>query len=438
MRRSLIVLAVALVVAPAAAAAPPVVTVTETGLTVRLRADAPVQWDFGDGAVADGQRAVHTYAKPGGYTVTATNPDGETALVDVTARTVRLQRPQVAAYGERVVFHGAVVPPGPKRVTLLRATQVLGSVRPRPDGTFSISARVALPGGYRAAVAGIRSNPVAVVVRPLLTASLARSTTVDGVLQLRAALHPAGGRLAVTVFRDGKPVRRQTFGPAALLRLDTSRPASLRLRLTAIAFPGYAPVTKDVSAVVVERTLAVGAAGSSVARLTAALAALHYVVPRTASFSDEVLDALYAFQKVQGLPRTGVADASTWAALERPRLPQPRYATPADHLEVDKVHQVLYVVRGGEVSGIVPVSTAGLPGKFTPVGTFSIYRKVNGFDPSPLGVLYDPMYFTGGYAIHGNPSVPPYPASHGCVRVPMWIIPSLYETNGYGETVYVY
>ena len=63
---------------------------------------------------------------------------------------------------------------------------------------------------------------------------------------------------------------------------------------------------------------------------------------------------------------------------------------------------------------------------------------MDGFDPSPLGTLYDPMYFTGGYAIHGNPSVPPYPASHGCVRVPMWIAPILYASNDYGETVYVY
>jgi lipoprotein-anchoring transpeptidase ErfK/SrfK len=124
--------------------------------------------------------------------------------------------------------------------------------------------------------------------------------------------------------------------------------------------------------------------------------------------------------------------------LNAPHVPSPRYAQPADHLEVNKPRQVLYVVRGGRVALIVPVSTAGLPGKFTPVGRFSIYRKVVGFDPSPLGTLYDPMYFTGGYAIHGNPSVPPFPASHGCVRVPMWIAPSLYETNPYGETVYVY
>ena len=63
---------------------------------------------------------------------------------------------------------------------------------------------------------------------------------------------------------------------------------------------------------------------------------------------------------------------------------------------------------------------------------------MNGFDPSPLGTLYDPMYFTGGYAIHGNPSVPPFPASHGCVRVPMWLASVLYADTPYGQTVYVY
>ena len=47
-------------------------------------------------------------------------------------------------------------------------------------------------------------------------------------------------------------------------------------------------------------------------------------------------------------------------------------------------------------------------------------------------------YYAGGRALHGLASVPPFPASHGCVRVPMWIAPTLYATNDYGETVYVY
>ena len=151
-----------------------------------------------------------------------------------------------------------------------------------------------------------------------------------------------------------------------------------------------------------------------------------------------MLDAVYAFEKVHGLQRTGVVDARFWRALASPRTALPRFAQPAAHIEVNKGLQVLYVVRAARVGLIVPISTAGVAGTFTPVGRFAVYRKVVGFDPSPLGTLYDPLYFTGGYAIHGNPSVPPYPASHGCVRIPMWVAPFLYRTVPYGETVYVY
>ena len=184
--------------------------------------------------------------------------------------------------------------------------------------------------------------------------------------------------------------------------------------------------------------LAFGARGGVVAQLGATLRRLHYAAPYGASFDGRLLDAVYAFQKVQGLPRTGVVDGRFWGRLANPRVAIPRYAQPASHLEVNKGRQVLYVARHSRVALIVPVSTGTGGAHFTPVGRFSIYRKVVGFDPSPLGTLFDPMYFTGGYAIHGNPSVPPYPASHGCVRVPMWVAPQLYATNPHGETVYVY
>jgi lipoprotein-anchoring transpeptidase ErfK/SrfK len=48
------------------------------------------------------------------------------------------------------------------------------------------------------------------------------------------------------------------------------------------------------------------------------------------------------------------------------------------------------------------------------------------------------MYFLCGFAIHGYPSVPAYPASHGCVRVPMWLAPRLYRQHSHGAVVYVY
>ena len=70
----------------------------------------------------------------------------------------------------------------------------------------------------------------------------------------------------------------------------------------------------------------------------------------------------------------------------------------------------------------------------TPLGTWHVYRTVPGYD----WVLYYPLYFLRGFAIHGYPSVPPYPASHGCVRIPMWIATSLYSGHGLGTTVVVY
>ena len=52
--------------------------------------------------------------------------------------------------------------------------------------------------------------------------------------------------------------------------------------------------------------------------------------------------------------------------------------------------------------------------------------------------MYDSSFFLGAFAIHGFYSVPAYPASHGCVRMPMWIAPTIFASNDYGETVYIY
>ena len=71
----------------------------------------------------------------------------------------------------------------------------------------------------------------------------------------------------------------------------------------------------------------------------------------------------------------------------------------------------------------------------TPPGSFHIGRKAEGLEVAPLGELWWPMYFNGGIAIHGSPSVPPYPASHGCIRIPMYAAPTLYDQVGRGTAV---
>jgi lipoprotein-anchoring transpeptidase ErfK/SrfK len=324
-------------------------------------------------------------------------------------------------------------------VSLVGPTGKLASTKTEAQGTYALRARVKTPGLYVATSDRASSAPLDLQVVPGLVTGLSGSGARGSRYFFTARLVPAAaGALAVKITRGGAPIVDQTFGARARIKLDTRRLGTYVIRVGAVPRAGYTATARILRASVVLPRLAVGTHGVAVAQLGDQLRRLHYAAPYGATFDGRMLDAVFAFQKVQGLPRTGVVDARFWRALGGARTPAPRYASPASHLEVYKGRQVLYVVRGGRVALIVPVSTAGVPGMFTPVGRFAIYRKVVGFDPSPLGTLYDPMYFTAGYAIHGNPSVPPYPASHGCVRVPMWVAPYLYATNPYGETVYVY
>jgi lipoprotein-anchoring transpeptidase ErfK/SrfK len=202
---------------------------------------------------------------------------------------------------------------------------------------------------------------------------------------------------------------------------------------------GYGYVGERIRVALRAPSISYGYRGPFVSTLLNRLRKLGYAAPSPRTVFDyDAQQAVYAFQKAQRLERTGVADAAFWQRLLRPSEIVPRYRFPASHIEIDKTRQILMVVRNGRAVLISPVSTAGIAGYFTPLGRFAIGRKVPGYDPSPLGVLYKPMYFYGGYAIHGSPSIPPYPASHGCVRVPNFVADRLYASEPYGEAVFVY
>lgn len=125
--------------------------------------------------------------------------------------------------------------------------------------------------------------------------------------------------------------------------------------------------------------------------------------------------AVTAFQKTAGLARDGVAGPDTLAALDRASRPRPR-SSAGRVVEVDLRRQLLLVATDGRVQWVIDTSTGSVPGT-TPRGRYKVLRQVDGYDPGPLGVLYRPKYFVGGVAVHGYPTVPSYPASHGCVRV---------------------
>lgn len=165
-------------------------------------------------------------------------------------------------------------------------------------------------------------------------------------------------------------------------------------------------------------------------------------------FDNDTRHGVIAFQKSQGLARTGVFQSVTRTRLAGHTQRAPRVAPTASRtVEIDLSQQVLRMYERGRLVRLADVSTGndqpyvsdGVTYKaFTPVGRFSVQRKIDGIRVSRLGELYRPAYFTGGWAIHGSPSVPTYPASHGCVRVTNGQMDRLYPLLTIGTPVTVY
>jgi lipoprotein-anchoring transpeptidase ErfK/SrfK len=55
-----------------------------------------------------------------------------------------------------------------------------------------------------------------------------------------------------------------------------------------------------------------------------------------------------------------------------------------------------------------------------------------------MGLLYYPNYIYGGVAIHGSPSVPATPASHGCIRIPIFAAKEFFDMATLGMPVLIY
>ncbi|HKO60695.1 MAG TPA: L,D-transpeptidase family protein [Pyrinomonadaceae bacterium] len=158
-------------------------------------------------------------------------------------------------------------------------------------------------------------------------------------------------------------------------------------------------------------------------------------------------NALVVFQKWERRKVTGRLTRDEFNAIINADAPQPR--DPGyKHVEVDVSRQVLLLIDDeGAIQQIIPVSTGsdkpyrekgGSGLAYTPRGRFRVINKIAGWRKSPLGLLYYPSYFSGGVAIHGNPSVPVTPQSHGCVRIPMSVAIDVFKKLPMGTIVLVY
>jgi hypothetical protein len=211
-----------------------------------------------------------------------------------------------------------------------------------------------------------------------------------------------------------------SFGDAVFAGSGAGRvpPGRKVVSVTAAPAGGYWLLSAD-------DVLAPGSLGASVEAVQRRLLELGYFVHVTGRFDVLTRQAAYALEKAAGLPRAGVIGPAERVALEAGLQPTPR-SRAGYVVEIDKTRQLILVVRDGHplwtfhtsTGNNKPYTTDGRRAvAVTPEGSFRIQGAINGLRISELGELWRPRYFTGGYAIHGSPSIPPSPASHGCARL---------------------
>jgi N-acetylmuramoyl-L-alanine amidase len=305
---------------------------------------------------------------------------------------------------------------------------------------------------------GTTSPRVRVRVRPTISVSAPSVAPILTSFRITGVVRPVSATGAVYLLRwysgawhrVARAVRVTAGHYAATTKLTSTTTSAFRLQRPASGglLAASSPVVRVTG---VNRTLRQGMTGSDVLALQHRLAVLHYDVGGVnGSFGYDTFHAVVAFEKVQGITRDGVVGPTVWRRLLSPRVPHllHPFATRAG-VEVDLTHQVVLYGVDGHVRRILDASTGGgytytgsdgaTHQAITPTGHFSVVYKRDGWVTAPLGTLYRPAYFNySGYAIHGEGSVPSYPASHGCVRI---TVPAMDRFNSrlvIGLSVWIY
>ena len=263
-----------------------------------------------------------------------------------------------------------------------------------------------------------------------------------GVAALVVFLAVVGAAYGLTA-PDAEPVSERASPPTTVRR---TVPTSVTT--TSSSSTTEAPTTTTTSAPEIEG-LVRGAEGEEVAAVQRRLTDLRFDPgPADGVFGLATVYAVQAFQKLHGMEATGVVTPEVEAALADPAPPVALMPDGgAERVEIDLPRQLLFLYKGDELRLISHISSGnrkrycaegGCGTAITPVGAHRFMWRYPGWRTSRLGKLYNPVYFTGsGIAVHGATSVPAYPASHGCVRIPMHIAEYFPGLVTRGDAVYV-
>jgi len=178
-----------------------------------------------------------------------------------------------------------------------------------------------------------------------------------------------------------------------------------------------------------------GSRGPFVALIQQRLAALHFYIPQTGVFDNGTELAIDAYHRLMHWGTSQSLDGRTISFLLDGYGAFPvRFPGHGRHAEGNLALQLLALVDGSKVVAIYPISS-GKPSTPTILGDFHVYSKVPGYLPDGM---YFSNFFISGYAIHGYNPAPDYPASHGCMRLPIVDALSVYDWLQIGNWVDTY
>ena len=282
-----------------------------------------------------------------------------------------------------------------------------------PDAFFVARQAVTVPG---------RRLHVAGVVRPYAPGQSVR---------LRAFL---GKRLIKSERLALKPSRYHTFGTFTVA-LSSPRVGNVKVAVTHAPSASLGAFTAQRTFSALDEHVGFGSRGPFVGLIQQRLAALHFYIRQTGvydQFTGLAMDAYHRLlhwgfsQSLNG--RTISYLLNGWGVFKV------RYPHQGTHAEGNLSAQLLALINGSKVQMIFPISS-GKPSTPTVLGNFHVYSRSPGLAPD--GMYYS-SYFIGGYAIHGYNPAPDYPASHGCIRLPMVDAITAYNWLNYGDAVDVY
>jgi hypothetical protein len=275
-----------------------------------------------------------------------------------------------------------------------------------------------------------------------LATSKARYFAPSQQVVVRGRVKPAVPGEVLTLYairgkKATKKVRRKVAnGGRFEFKFKVGNPGGLRLAIKHAASPAQAAFrTKPKRISVVAWQAGVGDKGVKVLLLQRALLHLGFATPVSGVFDDGTARGVLAFRKTNNLGREGFASKQVYAMLARGRGAfKLRFPKAGKHVEFDWSRQVIVLAQRGKPYRTYHTSS-GTPATPTIFGTFKFYLKTPGTNSH--GMVYS-NYFIRGYAIHGYASVPTYPASHGCLRIPIPNAIQVFNWIDIGNTIFSY